>query len=360
MKNFKKIIIGLFTAIILLSAVFLAGRHGWKVLGFRACQGAGIESVSVSDQAVKIKGFYPGSFPEGFCGYYAKEQDGKLYVGFRFSAVFGSFDTGSFDITIPVKNEIDAVLLKTKTQETSIWTVENGVDAENDDCGVYIRLERGDAGSIFLSGGSFSKVCQNADGSLLTAGEWLYTGDDIALLSKEENRSVLFTVGAQGKDDRLLAESSFLYDIAQGKLYVTISEDGVTCSTSNAPDAPADVPQVLTLPILDEIKETVTVGTAGSSLLATQAAVKLLDWGMNTGLGADEIEDAASAWLSQQGDNLTDCLHKLSLVDDAYQKLLDGNAQELLEAAGCADTEINWDSKPVEPVEAIMQAAGLR
>ena len=82
--------------------------------------------------------------------------------------------------------------------------------------------------------------------------------------------------------------------------------DGVTCSTSDAPDAPADVPPVLTLPILDEIDQTVTVGTSGSSLLALQAAARLLD------------------------------------------------------SAGCADVEIVWGSAPAESVEAIMQAAGLR
>ena len=49
-----------------------------------------------------------------------------------------------------------------------------------------------------------------------------------------------------------------------------------------------------------------TVGTSGSSLLAVQAAVKLLD------------------------------------------------------SAGCEDVEITWGSDPVEPVEAIMQTAGLR
>lgn len=73
----------------------------------------------------------------------------------------------------------------------------------------------------------------------------------------------------------------------------------------------------IAIPVKSEIDETVTVGTSGSPLLATQAVVKLLDWGMNTGLGTDEIEDAAATWLSQQGDNLDDCLHKLSLVDDA-------------------------------------------
>ena len=48
---------------------------------------------------------------------------------------------------------------------------------------------------------------------------------------------------------------------------------------------------VLTLPILDKINETVTVGASGSSLLATQAAVRLLAWGINTGLGTDEIAE---------------------------------------------------------------------
>ncbi|MGN0252635.1 MAG: hypothetical protein ACI4EH_14935 [Oliverpabstia sp.] len=88
---------------VLLMAIFLAGRFGWKLGGFRACQGAGITSVEVNDKGVHITGFYPGSFPEGFYGYYAKEQDNKLYVGFRFSAVFGFFETGDFDILIPVR-----------------------------------------------------------------------------------------------------------------------------------------------------------------------------------------------------------------------------------------------------------------
>ena len=125
-------------------------------------------------------------------------------------------------------------------------------------------------------------------------------------------------------------------------------------------DTPADAPSVLTLPILDEIDRNVTIGTASSSLLAVQEAVKLLDWGENTGLGADEISDAASTWLAARNNDLTDCLKKLELVDNAYQKLLTDEARELLDSAGCEDVEITWGSDPVEPVEAIMQAAGLR
>ena len=234
------------------------------------------------------------------------------------------------------------------------------VPAESDGSGVYVKLERDDVSSVALRGGDFTKVCENADGSLLKAGEWLFTGDDIAQLSKKENNSVLFTVRALDADDMLLGEGAFLYDVTQEKLYVTISADGVTCSTSDAADAPADVPPVLTLPILDEIDTSVTVGTSGSSLLAVQTAVKLLDWGVNTGLGADEISDAASTWLAAKNNDLADHLKKLELVDDAYQKLLTGEARELLDSAGCEKVEITWGNNPVEPVEAIMQAAGLR
>ena len=239
----------------------------------------------------------------------------------------------------------------------------SGTDAlaESDGFGVYVKLERDDASSIALHGGSsFTKVCENADGSLLKAGEWIFTGDDIVQLSKEENSSVLFTVSAHDVDDTLLGEGTFLYDAAQEKLYVTISEDSVTCATSDAADAPADVPPVLTLTILDEIDQTVTIGTSGSSLSAVQAAVKLLDWSVNTGLGADEISDAASTWLAAKNNDLVDCLKKLELVDNAYQKLLTDEARELLDSAGCEDVEITWGSDPVEPVEAIMQTAGLR
>ena len=179
-------------------------------------------------------------------------------------------------------------------------------------------------------------------------------------LSKKGNCSVLFTVSAHDADDMLLGEGSFLYNVAQEKLYVTISEDGVTCSTSDAANAPADVPTVLTLPILDEIDTSVTVGTSGSSLTAVQAAVDLLDWGVNTGLDTDEIGDAASIWLAAKNNGLTDFLQKLELVEDAYRKLLTDEARELLDSAGCETVEITWGSDPVEAVEAIMQAAGLR
>lgn len=147
---------------------------------------------------------------------------------------------------------------------------EADVSEESEKYGVYVRLERDDVNSIYLHGGSFTKVCQNADGTALEVGKWIFMGDDIAQLSQKGNNSVLFTVGGQIMDDTLQEEGSFLYDVVQEKLYVTISESGVTCSTSDAPGATADVPPVLTLPILEEIDANVTIGTSGSSLSAVR------------------------------------------------------------------------------------------
>ena len=232
--------------------------------------------------------------------------------------------------------------------------------AEAGEYGVYIRLARDDVSSVYIHGGSISKDYENADGSALNAGEWVFTGEEIVEFSKKDNCSVLFTVGAVTADGTLLGEGTFLYDATQKKLYVTVSADGVTCATSDAPDAPADVPPVLTLSILDEIDADVTVGTSGSSLTAVQAAVKLIEWGTGTGLDANEISDAATTWLAAKNDDLAEFLQKLELVDDAYQKLLTDGARELLDSAGCADAQITWGSQPVEAVEAVMQAAGLR
>ena len=94
--------------------------------------------------------------------------------------------------------------------------------------GIYVRLERDDAYAVYLNSDSFTKVCENADGTPLKSGEWIFAGEDIAKLSREENRSVLFTVGASGSDDTLLEEASFFYDIAKGTLYVTVGAEGVT------------------------------------------------------------------------------------------------------------------------------------
>lgn len=140
-------------------------------------------------------------------------------------------------------------------------------------------------------------------------------------------------------------------------------------TTAETQPAPAAAPEttavesqpVLELPILDVIDEEVMPGTAGSSLRAVQAAVQLLDWGVHTGLDTEEIRQATVDWLANKGnDEQTAFAQKLELVDDACNRLREENARELLDVAGCQDTEIFWGSDPVAPIEAIMDAAGLR
>ena len=49
MKALKKTLIALAAAVAVLAAVFLAGRFGWRLAGFRACHAAGITSVEVGE-----------------------------------------------------------------------------------------------------------------------------------------------------------------------------------------------------------------------------------------------------------------------------------------------------------------------
>ena len=113
------VVLILIPAVLLL--VFACGRYGWKLAGFRACQGAGIERVTVTEGQVEIEGFDPASFPAGFIGYVSEEEDGQLFVGVRFSPVFGFFETGRFQIQIPTRGPITQVYLKTAGNETLIW-----------------------------------------------------------------------------------------------------------------------------------------------------------------------------------------------------------------------------------------------
>ena len=226
MKALKRVLTVMVVIVILVAAVFFAGRYGWKLGGFRACQGAGISSLEVHEKYVHITGFYPGSFPEGFCGYYAKEQDGKLYVGFHFSAVFGFFETGDFDITIPVKGEINEVILKTRMNEASLWRAQTGFLSQSEQYGVYVKLERNDVYSLSMSCESFGGGMHNADFTAIESGEYIFMDNDIMIASKEADAPVPFTVTAKDAEGNVVASGAFSFDAGMEKLYLTVTADG--------------------------------------------------------------------------------------------------------------------------------------
>ena len=226
MKALKRMLTVPLAIAVVLIAIFLAGRYGWRLGGFRACQGAGITSVEVREQTVHITGFYPGSFPEGFCGYYAQEQDGKLYVGFRFSAVFGFFETGDFDITIPVQGMIDEVVLKTRMDETMIWNAQSGAISQTEQYGVYVKLEGKDVYSVSMSYNGSSGGVSCADGSALESGAYIFVDNDIMIVSKEADAPVSFTITVKDADGTAVASGEFSFDANQEKMYLTVTADG--------------------------------------------------------------------------------------------------------------------------------------
>ena len=226
MKALTRMLTVPLTIVVVLIAIFLAGRYGWKLGGFRACQGAGINSVEVSETAVHITGFYPGSFPEGFLGYYAKEQDGKLYVGFGFGAVFGFFETGDFDITIPIKGEINEVIMKTGMNETSVWNSQTGFFPQSEQYGVYVKLERNDVCSVSMSYDGSSSGGLRADGGAWESGKYIFLDNDIMMAAKDAEAPVPFTITAKGKDGTVLATRELHFDADKEKMFLTVTADG--------------------------------------------------------------------------------------------------------------------------------------
>ena len=98
------------------------------------------------------------------------------------------------------------------------------------------------------------------------------------------------------------------------------TEDTDVAESTESGENSENASEKLSLPVLDEIDSKVQIGTSGSSLIAVQAAVKLLEWGEHTGLDPEEIREAASAWISEQTDSdREEALLKLEMVDDAYQ-----------------------------------------
>lgn len=267
----SKIMTALVVLAAVLLAVFLMGRYGWKLGGFRACQSAGISSVEVHEHQVRLTGFYPGSFPEGFCGYYAKEQSGTLYVGFRFSAVFGIFETGDFDITIPVKGEIHKVMLKTRMNESPIWNAEDGAVPQSERYGVYVKLETHEVCSLSMS------YAGESHDAAAESGEYLFLENDIAFVSKDAGTPIPFTLTAAKEDGSVFASGAFSYDYraAAEKMYLTVTADGrILDDTAGHVPSPAETPTAL------EAYATV-IGEYDTALKEGWDAAQVMEAGLN-------------------------------------------------------------------------------
>lgn len=129
MKQIAKRFLMISAVLILLAAgIFLTARHGWRLLGFAACDGAKIEQIAVTEDYVEIEGFCPGLFPDSFVGYRTKTENGALYVGVKHNVFLGVLprDSSSFQLRIAIQEPVDAVYLKTGKYEYLLWDTGNG------------------------------------------------------------------------------------------------------------------------------------------------------------------------------------------------------------------------------------------
>ena len=228
MKLLKKILIILLCIAALLITVFLTGRYGWKLGGFNACETTGIEQINVEEDRVRIRGFYPGSFPTGFLGYHAEQVDHTLYVGFKFSALFGIFETGDFDITIPTKGTVTQVVVKSDEQEYTVWPQEDEFfvsEAEATENGIYVRLERSDVYSVGWYFENKSGGMTNADGTALEVGKNIFLDNDVFYTAPNLERSVPVMLTVSDKDGKTIAHVNLSYDPESPVLTATLTAD---------------------------------------------------------------------------------------------------------------------------------------
>lgn len=120
----KKIALTVGICLILLAAVWLGGRYGWKLFGFGACEGTQIDRISVSDGVVSIEGRDSGLVPEGYLGCVTRQEGGTLYVGFRFDGFFGMFETGAFREEMTTAQKVEKVILCAGKNQYEIWNEE--------------------------------------------------------------------------------------------------------------------------------------------------------------------------------------------------------------------------------------------
>lgn len=228
MKLLKYIISILLVLVILTSAISLIGRYGWKLFGFSACESAGIEQVNVEEDHVRIRGFYPGSFPQGFLGYHAEQVDSTLYVGFKFSSLFGIFETGDFDITIPTKGTVTQIVVKSGEHEYTVWPKEEELfesEPEATENGIYVRLEHSDVYSVGWYFENKSGGMTNADGTALEVGKHLYLDNDIIHTASNLERPVPVTLTFSDKDGKTIAHVNLSYDPQSPVLTATLTAD---------------------------------------------------------------------------------------------------------------------------------------
>ena len=293
MKYLKRILIFLLILTIVLLAVFLTGRYGWKLGGFNTCETAGIEQVNVEEGHVRIRGFYPGSFPTGFLGYHAEQVDHTLYVGFKFSALFGIFETGDFDINIPTKGTVTQVVVKSGEHEYTVWPQEDEFfvsEAEATENGIYVRLERSDVYSVGWYFENKSGGMTNADGAALEVGKNIFLDNDVFYTALNLEHPVPVMLTFSDKDGNPVAHVNLSYNPESPVLTATLTADARIYVNGLEVDEPA-VPVVYE-PILKQYRTALKENWNGQQLVDAGLNFMIRDVAPETvGYAVDDLDD---------------------------------------------------------------------
>lgn len=165
MKKFIKVIM---IIVAVLFIIFLLGRFGWKIGGFDACQNAGI----------------------------------------------------------PVKDEIDEVIMKTRMGERTVWNAYTGFISQSEPYGVFVKLEPSDAWSVSMRYEGLNNKMINTYYTACESGDHLFMNNDIIYVAKETEAPVPFTLTVYAEDDTVVASGEFDFDAGTEKMYLTVTEDG--------------------------------------------------------------------------------------------------------------------------------------
>lgn len=184
-------------------------------------------------------------------GYHAEQVDSTLYVGFKFSGLFGIFETGDFDITIPTNGTVSQVVIKTSEQEYLIWPEEDEPlmpDTLSAESGIYVRLERDDVYSVDWYFENQSGGVANADGTALKARKNIYLDNDIFFAAANLERPVPVMLTFSDKDGTPIARTNTSFDSQSPVLVVTLTADAgilVNGAQAEEPAVPTVYEQIL-------------------------------------------------------------------------------------------------------------------
>ena len=165
MKKFIKVIMIIVATLLI---IFLLGRFGWKIGGFDACQNAGI----------------------------------------------------------PVKDEIDEVIMKTRMGERTVWNAYSGFIAQSEPYGVFVKLEPSDAWSVSMRYEGLDNKMINTYYTSCESGDYLFMNNDIIYVAKETEAPVPFSLTVYAEDDTVVASGEFHFDAGTEKMYLTVTQDG--------------------------------------------------------------------------------------------------------------------------------------